>query len=159
MNGYTGSGVILLDKKNNIMMLGIDYKNEISDFGGQIDKNEKIVETASRELFEETCSVINFDKNIISNSNSIDIDRFNHKYRCYIVEYDNINFDSDVKLFNINKQKIKDICCTEMKFINIFNIDNIKDIYKQQKLTSDPNFKFIMSKRLEKILDIYFSIN
>jgi len=151
-NGYTGAGVLLVNQKSGKMILGLDYKNEFTDFGGRIDKNEKIYQAAQRELFEETCSVINKDLNTIINSDSIDIDRVNHKYKCYLLNFDDFNYT----LYYNNKNKITTPCCNEMKLIESYNITYIKYIYDKQKNNKINNIKYSLSKRLEKILDIYF---
>jgi ADP-ribose pyrophosphatase YjhB (NUDIX family) len=152
INGYTGAGVLLINQKSKKMILGLDYKNELTDFGGKIDKGEKIYQAAQRELFEETCNVVNKDLNIISNSNNIDIDRVNHRYKCYLLNFDDFNYS----LFDENKKKISNVYCNEIKIIDSYDITYIKSIYDKQKNKQSIENKYFISKRLEKILEVYF---
>jgi hypothetical protein len=154
--GYTGSGVLLHIAKQHKFILGVDYKNELTDFGGKINfTKEKIWITASRELFEESNRVFNVSyKNIIS-CNYIDIDRNLHKYRCYILPITKF----DKKLFHLNK--FNSICKTN-SFIEIIDIIEIKEETLKNllfnKVDSPEIIPYYISPRLKKILYVYFNI-
>lgn len=153
--GFTGSGVLLFEKDINNkknFILGIDYKNELTDFGGKIDNNkEKVFVTASRECNEETKGIINLTHNDIIMSDHIDICRFEHKYRCYLVE---------TKYFDINKfKKIKINNMENNEIISVIKIneDKLKKILDESYLDEIPDiFPYYFSTRLIKILNTYY---
>jgi hypothetical protein len=152
--GYTGSGVLLLKGKQNKFILGVDYKNELTDFGGKIDFiTEKIWVTASRELYEESSGVFNVSSGNISSCNYIDIDINLHKYRCYILPIKKF----DKKLFH--QKKINSIYKT-YSFREIIDIIEIKQETLKNllfnKVDSPEIIPYYISPRLKKILYIYF---
>ena len=150
--GYTGSGVLLYKKNNNCkkFVLGLDYKNELTDFGGKIDfTSEKIWDTASRELFEESNRVFNISGREILSNDYIDIDRNTHKYRCYILQ---------IKYFDKNQfynNKLDSIHST-LPYNEINNIIEIKEENLKKLLFNKSDNSYTFSLRLEKILQIYF---
>ena len=153
-SGYTGSGVLLYKDVKKKFILGIDYKNELTDFGGKIDfVNENICNTASRELFEESNRVLNISSKDILSCQYIDIDRYTHKYRCYILPIKKF----DKKLFDYNKQNIKNSSSVYKEITNIIEIDqeSLKNklLYKLNTVEIIP---YDISPRLKKILYIYF---
>lgn len=160
--GYTGGGVLLYKNNENDkeIILGIDYKNELTDFGGKINySGEKVWEIASRELYEESNGIFQIDKNIIGENDYVDIDRINHKYRCYFIPIENyeINkFHENKKMFfqTNSFKEIVDIISVQEKVLK--NIITNKSDY----LVNSPDIiPFILSPRLKKILSIYFEKN
>ena len=158
-NGFTGSGVLLYEKNSNhkkTFVLGIDYKNELTDFGGKTDNNkEKVYITALRECNEETKGILNLIPSDIITSEHIDIPRNEHKYRCYIVK---------TNYFDINKfnsKKIKNNNLDDNEIVNIIKI-NEDELKKIINLTYSNNATeitpYFISSRLSKILKIYYSI-
>jgi hypothetical protein len=150
--GYTGSGVLLYKKNNNCknFVLGLDYKNELTDFGGKIDyTSEKIWNTASRELFEESNRVFNISGREILSNDYIDIDRNMHKYRCYILQIK----DFDKSQFYHNKLDYKN---SPFPYSEITNIIEIKEDNLKKLLFNKSDIPYTISLRLEKILQIYF---
>lgn len=158
-NGFTGSGVLLYEKDSNdkkTFVLGIDYKNELTDFGGKIDNNkEKIYITALRECNEETKEILNLTPNDIITSDYINIARNEHKYRCYIVKTNYF----DINKFNSKKIKNNNLDYNEIINIIKINEDELKKIfnliYSNDTIEIIPYF---ISTRLIKILKIYYSI-
>lgn len=62
-----GSGIIFKDTKNPFILLGQEKKRKKifwSDFGGKVEKDESIWQTALRETKEETIGLIKFDERI-----------------------------------------------------------------------------------------------
>lgn len=157
-NGFTGSGILLYEKNNyneKIFILGLDYKNELTDFGGKIDNtNEKVYETAIREFNEETKGILNLTRKHIDPLKRIDIDRYNHTYRCYIVKTD---------YFDINKFKSTKIVESNLDLNEIITIIKINE-NKLKRIVTDKNndkeyktFPYEISPRLMTILKSYYS--
>ena len=160
--GYTGGGVLLYKNKgkNKKFIFGIDYKNELTDLGGQINSiHEKVWETASRELFEESNGIFNIDKKEIGDYDYIDIDRINHKYRCYFIPIKNF----DKKKFYSNKANSIYSTNSFKEIIDIVIIqeENLKKMISNESnyLNKSPDIiPYIISPRLKKILSIYYEI-
>jgi len=153
-SGYTGSGVLLYKTKQQKFVLGVDYKNELTDFGGKIDfVSEKIWNTASRELFEESNRVFNISGTQILSCDYIDIDRNIHKYRSYILPIKNF----DKKQFYYNKANS---LYTTFSFREITDIIEIKKEHLKKLLynidDSPEIIPYDISPRLKKILLLYF---
>lgn len=158
-NGFTGSGILLYEKNNyneKIFVLGLDYKNELTDFGGKIDNsNEKVYETAIREFNEETKGVLNLTRKHIDSLERIDIDRYNHIYRCYIVNTDYF----DINKFNLNEPDNKNLDLNEIITIVKINEKKLKKIVADKKNDEEcKTFSYEISPRLMTILKSYYSM-
>lgn len=116
MNQYCGAGVIPIIKLNKKMyfILFSSGKNLITDAGGTIEKNKSILSTASRELMEESCGIINVDISTLEN-NSIYFDIinsnknnkfYNKLYRIYFILIENIDL-YDLMNYYVNLKKFK----------------------------------------------------
>jgi hypothetical protein len=67
MNNYS-AGVLLYSYDPGgcvTFLLGRDYRNKYSDFGGRCDQHDEYhIDTAAREFYEETCGTI-YDEDIV----------------------------------------------------------------------------------------------
>jgi hypothetical protein len=81
---YTGTGILPIYIYNNIpYFIIIKLKNGVySDPGGKLEPNISLLENASKELYEETCGLINIDNKKLKKSNyhSIKISYSKDKY-------------------------------------------------------------------------------
>jgi hypothetical protein len=159
-NGFIGSGILLYEKNiynKKTFIIGIDYKNELTDFGGKINNNkEKVYITASRECNEETKEIINLTPSDIIGSDYIDIIQNKHKYRCYIYK---TNF-FDLNKFNSKKIKNNNHEHNEIISIIKINEDELKKIYNlTQSNDCTETSQYFISTRLIKILKIFYSKN
>jgi len=158
-NGFTGSGVLLYEKNiydKKTFILGFNYKYELTDFGGKINNaNEKVYITALRECNEETKGTINLTLNDIITSDYIDISRYEHKYRSYIVKtnfFDTNKFNSKKIYLNNNNTDYNEI----LKIIKI-NEDKLKKIFKEMNSNNmSKTTQYSLSTRLIKILKKYY---
>ena len=128
---YSGAGIIpiIIINKKSYFILFNSSKNLITDAGGKIESKHSILETASRELFEESCGLISINKNIID-KNSIFLDvknlnknseYYNKYYRVYFIIIDNIENIND---FYKNFRKFKEFGFNP--FVETFKINLIK---------------------------------
>jgi len=128
---YTGSGVIpiiILNKKVFFILFNSSAKL-ITDAGGKIEDNKKPLETASRELFEESSGLININENILKKNsvylNIKNLDKnskyFNKYYRVYFIIIDNLEKLDD---FYLNFKKFKEYGFNP--FVETFKINLIK---------------------------------
>jgi hypothetical protein len=116
MNNYSGSGIIpiITYNKKVYFILFSCGKGLISDAGGTIESNDSIEQTAIRELFEESCGIINInDKDLEKKSVYLDIFNQNKNnefykklYRAYFILIDNINL-SELLHYYVNLKKFK----------------------------------------------------
>jgi len=101
MNKYfSGAGIIpiIIYNDNPYFILFSCGKGLISDAGGTNESNDSIEQTAMRELFEESCGIINInDKDLEKKSIYLDIFNQNKNnefykklYRVYFILIDNI---------------------------------------------------------------------
>lgn len=156
-NGFTGSGILLYEKNicdEKIFVLGIDYKNELTDFGGRIDNvDEKVYDTALREFNEETKRTLNLTRGDIFLWKHVDIYRNNHKYRCYIVKTEYFDIDE------FNSKKINNnLDFNEIKNIIKINENKLKKIINETNQNERAmNLSYDISPRLIKILNTYYS--
>ena len=109
-------------KGNIYFLLGRDYDNKWSDFGGRVEPNDKAEyeTTAAREFFEETLgSVYDYDytKKILKKcSNIISKTSSGHPYYMYILK---ISYTDNIKLkFNSTKNFISNtVTSIDKKYI------------------------------------------
>jgi len=95
----TGAGALIICQ--NKIVLGLDWTATFADFGGKCDKNDSLLKTASKELFEETSMLFSITPEKLSEKTFIDLDR----YRCYLIKT-NCNAENIIKEFIINKDII-----------------------------------------------------
>ena len=160
--GYIGGGALIYESDNNgtkKMILGIDYKNELTDLGDKINfPNERIWNTVSEIINSKTFNVLNTKPNEIIINDYIDIDSNTHKYRCYLFQIDK---------FEINKYKYNKFTFNN-KFKKYFNEINDIIIIPESSIkklleneydianNSGELIPYMISSRLKKILNIYF---
>ena len=180
---YTGSGVIpiiIIDKKPYFILFNsskrlITVKNDskinskhknlprqiLTDAGGTIEQNKKQIETASRELFEESSGLINIDTNILKKNsvylNIKNLDKtskyFNKYYRIYFIIIDNIENLND---FYLNLQKFRKYSFNP--FVETFKINLIKLKYSKLEnniiVKTNNNEDRILNQRLTRIYNV-----
>lgn len=152
--GYTGSGVLLLYKNNKKFLLGIDNKNELTDFGGRINYiNEKTWNTSSRVLLKESNGIFNISGQEILSCDHIDIDTNIHKYRCYILPIK--KYDKKLYLYNKIKSEYSTNSFKEIIDIIEINHESLKKLL-YYKVDSPEIIPYEISPRLKKILNVYF---
>ena len=104
MKIYSGSGVIPIVIIKNIPYLVLFMSNHgtITDAGGRLEKESTILDTASRELLEESAGLFNINITILDKK-SFYIDKEHHGkyYRSYFIIID--NFDSKYYFKNLEK--------------------------------------------------------
>ena len=116
MNNYSGSGIIpiITYNKKVYFILFSSGKNLISDAGGTLEDNNSISKTAIRELFEESCGLINITEEDLQ-TKSIFIDIINPDknhifykkiYRAYFILIKNIDLSDLMNYYN-NLKKFK----------------------------------------------------
>lgn len=97
----------VIQKENKILLEKRNYGNFGWTLpGGSVEKNEKITEALKREVMEETNQEINVEKYILT---SYDIEKYSIAliYKCKIINESKIKFKntelSEVKWININE--------------------------------------------------------
>lgn len=181
---YTGSGVIpiiIIDKKTyfilfnsfaRLITVGNDFqiiskhknlsKQILTDAGGKIEDNKKPLETASRELFEESCGLININENTLKNNsvyfNIINYDKnskyFNKYYRIYFIIIDNIENLND---FYLNFKKFKKFSFNpfvETFKINLIKLNKFKKLENNIIVKTNNNENRILNQRLTRIYNL-----
>lgn len=128
---FTGSGVIpiIIVNKKPFFILFNSSDKLITDAGGKIEENKNPLETASRELFEESSGLININENTLKNNsiylNIKNLDKnskhYNKYYRIYFVIIDKIENPDD---FYLNFVKFKKFSFNP--FVETFKINLIK---------------------------------
>jgi uncharacterized protein (DUF2236 family) len=88
-NGVLGAGVLILTESTTFpgehdVILFKDYTGMYTDAGGHCDDSPPD-EAASKELYEESRTIVHIDVNTIRECNFIDIPSYKHTYRCYVV--------------------------------------------------------------------------
>lgn len=96
----TGAGVLLIC--NNKLVLGLDWTDSFADFGGAREAGMTLLETASKELFEETAMLFSITPRALLGKKYLDLD----KYRCYLIRF-NGNADSILREFILNKELVQ----------------------------------------------------
>ncbi len=163
MKIYSGAGILPITLINNKYYF-ITFKllnNLLSDAGGTIENKDDVINTACRELFEESAGLIKLDKTIIKNKSiHIDISYKNKYYRCYIVFIDNINiktYNDNIKKFN----KFKYNPYSETKKLKLINLSLFINSKLDNNVIIDKktNKKYILSPRLKNIFIELFKTN
>ncbi len=149
MKTYSGAGILplIIINKNYYFITFKLLNNLLTDAGGKKEEKNNVLDTACRELFEESAGLIKLDKLTVKN-NSIHID-IGHKdkyYRCYIVLIDNI----DKKIYQENLKKINKFLFNpfgETKDIKLIKINKILYLKKSNKVS--PRLKNIFIELLK----------
>jgi hypothetical protein len=154
MKQYSGSGIIpiiIIDNKPYFVLFYLK-KNIVTDAGGRIEYNNSVLNTASRELFEESAGLINISENTLdSNSFYIDIKNEDKYYRSYIIIIDSINTDDYYKNLNkINKFKFNPF--SETHGIRLISLDYIDFINNDIIMHTNTDKIVILSKRTKHII-------
>ena len=152
MKNYNGSGIIplLYFEGKLYFIFFIFYNNVITDAGGKKEINTTILETAERELFEESSGLLklhDLDENYIH----IDISNKDKYYRSHIIVIENI----DTKYYNLNSKKItnyKDNPFTETKGIVLIQTDFLLEKNNQYFMKNNEEKYFMLSNRLKQII-------
>jgi hypothetical protein len=161
MKIYSGSGILpfIILNKNIYLITFTQSTGIINDAGGKKENNHNIIQTACRELFEESAGLIQIDENeIMNNSIYFDIKYNNKYYRLYTIIIDNVdidNVDIDIDYYDINLKKFKKFNYnpfTETHGIKLMKINTINIIDNKIKLTSNNNFKLLLAPRLSSII-------
>lgn len=163
MKNYNGSGIIpLLYFENKLYFIFfIFYNNVITDAGGRKETGDDILETAERELYEESCGLLklhNLDDNYIY----IDISNKGKYYRSHFIIIENI----DTKYYDLNLNKIaqyKNNPFLETKGIVLIQTDFLLEKNNQYFMKNNEEKYFMLSNRLKqimkKIIKRYKSLN
>lgn len=148
------AGVIFTKKGmkfNSILMQEITNKNYIQDFGGKVDEEDlNILETASRELFEESNASIHYRntkkflsinqlKRLISNNKYYILYIRQSKYLLFFVD-----FPRTTKVnFNVSgKYEILDMIPRTVRWMSM---DEFFDNQKQKKLHARLDNKYVLN--------------
>lgn len=150
---YTGSGILPIYILNNIpYFIIIKLKNGVySDPGGKLEPNISLLENASKELYEETCGLINIDNKKLKKSNyhSIKISYSKDKYYQSNILIINslINFKLYYKnLIECNKFKFNPF--SESTKISLIKVSELN--YDILKKNLNPRLKLIIVSILKK---------
>lgn len=147
-----GCGAIFFTEHNNqiLFLLGIDYKNRLTDFGGKREKNETCKECAIRESYEETSNSIgdlNYIKKLFNN-NCTKI--YFNTYLCYFIK---INYDPDIPTRYINyMNKYKHLNINgffEFNSLTWITLNDLYKIYFTKKIVHDRT-RYILKKYFNK---------
>lgn len=144
MRTYSGAGVIPITIINNkpYFVLFTYNKGIITDAGGKIENNNNIINTASRELFEESAGLINIDDKILDdNSVYLNIKNKDTYYRCYFIIIDLLDDDFD-KSYSDNLEKFNRFKLnpfSETKGIKLISLEDTKFINNSILLTNVSN--------------------
>lgn len=147
-----GCGAIFYTKINNetYFLLGIDYKNRITDFGGKRESGETCKQCSIRESYEETSGVLGninkIKKLFITSTKKI----YFNTYLCYFVP---IKYNK--KIINIYLNKKKYFENHKIKISGFFELESMIWISHNDLLKIHLNNKLI-SSRTKYILKKYF---
>ncbi len=154
MKIFTGSGVLpifILDKTPYLITFTVS-RGIISDAGGKKESSDNILNTACRELFEESAGLIHIDENNLENNSIyIDIKNNNKYYRSYFI----IINDIDTTYYDENLEKFKKFNFnpfTETHGIKLMKLNNIDLDNNKIKMTNIDNYKLILAPRLTQII-------
>ncbi len=164
-NKYSGAGIIPLINYNKkiFFILFSSGKNIISDAGGTLENNDSILSTAVRELFEESCGIINISEDELQKK-SIYIDIINQNknnkfykklYRIYFILINNINL-SDLLNYYINLKKFKPYDrnpFTETYGIHLIKLDWIHYYNDQIYMNTNTDNLKLLNTRLKIIME------
>ena len=110
MRTYSGAGVIpiITHKNKPYFVMFMLNKGTITDAGGRIEDNVSVLDTAARELYEESAGLFNINPSVLDkNSMYLDIKhKDNLYYRVYFIIFNNFSV-SDIIYYNNNLKKIK----------------------------------------------------
>ena len=160
MKKYTGAGILpIIIINNKPYFICFLMNKKITDAGGKIDNlykdkdiDDTILNTACRELYEESAGLINIDiDDIYNNSIYFDLLYKNKYYRSYIVLVKGI----DKKYYDINLKKLniyKINPFTETNGIKLINF-NYTHTNENSLLKSKLNNR--LSSIFKKIIDKY----
>ena len=163
MKYYSGAGilpVIIYNNKPYYIVFNIS-KKFITDAGGKKEYTDDILETACRELFEESAGLIRINKNILhENSIYFDIKHKDKYYRSYIIIINKI----DTKYYDKNLKKINKFNYNPFAETHGIELIDFNSIYKSNILIDNlTNKVFILTPRLntiiKKILKKYNNFN
>jgi hypothetical protein len=161
---YSGAGVIpiiIRDNKPHLILFMLN-RGSLSDAGGRVEKKTSVIDTASRELFEESAGLFNIDSKIIDNNSvHVDISGYNtDSYRSYLILLN--NFDNTyTKYYDSNLSKIKTEKYnpfSETRGIYIIPIDNIHIIDNHTFVNTQDNQVIVVSSRTSKIIQKIYNI-
>ena len=167
-NGFTGSGIALIDK-NNHLILGSHAKHKTAnDFGGTIENIDThhsynldiiLANTATRECKEETKHLVNITPHILSKCSYYNIKRWDdtdYLYRVYFVHIDKIDTHSFNKIYTKDFEEVN-----ELYTLDINKIDTIPTIptiptntLTSTQITTDGR-KIELDNRIKQALDEY----
>lgn len=111
MKTYAGAGIIPIIIHNNkpYFVMFMLNKGTLTDAGGKVEDNTSVLDTATRELYEESAGLFNINSSILD-KNSMYLDTIykdNLYYRVYFVIFNNFNI-TDTKYYYDNLKKIKE---------------------------------------------------
>lgn len=118
----TAAGLLIIDyEKHKCLLQYIPEKNKYDDFGGKVDiKDNTIIDTIVREVYEESNKLIGSENNPIDFSKIYFCYMKKCKYLLAVIESKYINIDKNLKIYgkiethtNINRL---------FKWVNIFKI-------------------------------------
>lgn len=122
-------------KQKPYFLLGKDFRNKWSDFGGknEISDKNKPINTASREFYEETMGLIyDYDyihKQLTNASYIIGKSYMKKNYYMFLVKLNYMkNYNADIK--NVKKLELEDYFSEK----NEFDWFSIEDIYKHKDI-------------------------
>jgi ADP-ribose pyrophosphatase YjhB (NUDIX family) len=157
-----GSGILYITSVENVPCILLVYsknKQVWEDPGGRIEYEKCPLDTAIKELLEETANLIDVHKCVnYFKHNYIDIPvhlstRSNHYYRSYIFYTDFIpnhcDFLDNLSILKSNKSKKSFLEMTDMILVPLYLFDSM---VKSENYIQVKNKKLPVSKRLKKII-------
>jgi hypothetical protein len=154
MKTYSGAGILpifILNKKPYLITF-TSSRGIISDAGGKKEKDDEVIYTACRELFEESAGLINInEENLKNNSIYFDLKNDDKYYRSYFTIINYI----DIKYYDTNLEKFKKFKFnpfTETYGIKLMSLNNIENDNNKIKMTTIDNYKLLLSPRLTQII-------
>jgi hypothetical protein len=127
MSVYTGAGVLIVDTARSSILLVHDYTEDYNCCGGQIesDGEHRIVNTASKELYEETRTLISCDPTELLACPFVDVDVYRNnpwcQFRCYLLKITNLidicDKFAEIRLTTVNRDfyETKDLAYFPLK--------------------------------------------
>jgi len=158
MRTYSGAGVIpiIIHEDKPYFVLFMLNRGVLTDAGGSIEKKSSPLDTASRELFEESAGLFNIDSSILDN-NSVYIDINTNStdyYRSYITVLNNFRKQDMIYYYN-NLDKIKNYNYnpfSETRGIYLISFDYIHLIDNHIYMNTDTNQVIVLSTRTGRII-------
>ena len=157
-DGYTGAGVMITTNSKKLdntidVILVIDHTGLYNDFGGSsfdqtTQHTSKPIETALKELYEESRTLFKLTEDDLKQAEQISIVHGGkHKYLCYIVNIPIVSCNEFYKLESVVATMSK--CFRETSRMTRFPMNAIKMLYDKQK--EIPNMLLTNSNDLVKI--------